>query len=89
MGCSMEAGWATGVGCSAGAGCGAGAVLDLCARLGLGLTTHWARVGFGRHEPVCLGLWNDMVWVVALVPWTSPRVVAVVATVVVAMVEPQ
>ena len=29
--------------------------------------------------------WNDMVWVVALVPLTSQRVVVVVATAVVAM----
>ena len=30
-----------------------------------------------------------MAWAVALVPWTSPRVVVVVATAMVAMVEPR
>ncbi|KAM0970422.1 hypothetical protein ACFX2A_018788 [Malus domestica] len=79
-----EVGWVTGVGCSMRGAC----ECEVWALIGNALGSRWE--------------WSDMVQVVALVawaldstawaimvePWTSPWVIAMVATSVVAMVEP-
>ena len=66
------------------------------ARLELGLATHWVRDGFEWLEPSRLGLgplWataslDDTTWTMVVAPWTLPWVATMVATAVVAMVEP-